>query len=131
MPHLNSISAPITCLKLLFVYRWPNINRLRIDHSFPSNDVTETQLTSNEINAFYHSFNHIEYISFDNDTDLNLVKLIDNMPTTIFSIVIYQPYNVTAATFDEFITRDWLEQNTRLRHFFYSCSDWNTVSVWL
>jgi hypothetical protein len=131
MPHLPSISSPVAFLKLLFVYCWPNINRLKINFSFPPDDATKKLITSDEINAFYHSFNHIEYIRFYHDTDLNLVNLINNMPITIFSIVIYHPINATTATFAGFITCDWLEQNTRLCNFFYSCNELNIVNVWL
>lgn len=131
MSRLRSIAAPINFLKLLFVNRWPNVNQLRIYYSFPSANVTEIQLTSDEIDTFFRSFNRIEYIRFHDDNDLNLVNLINNMATTIFSIVIDHPINITADTYDRFITRDWLEQNTRLCNFFYSCNVFNIVSVWL
>ncbi|CAF4541374.1 unnamed protein product [Rotaria socialis] len=109
MSQLRSFGAPIAFLKLCFVYRWPHISRLRILDSFPSAEATEKQLTLDDINAFYHSFYHIEYVSFSHDTDLNLAKFINNMPPTIFTIVIYHPINVTAATSGGFITRNWLE----------------------
>jgi hypothetical protein len=131
MSALVSFGAPIAFLKLLFAYRWPNINRLTIMNNFPSADATEKQLTSDEINAFVHSFNRIKYISFFQRIDLNLVNFINSMPTTISSILIRHPVNVTADNYDGFITRDWLERNTRLCNFFYSCNELNNVNVWL
>ncbi|CAF3897218.1 unnamed protein product [Rotaria sordida] len=132
MSHLRSISVPIDFLKLLFLYRWPNINRLEISfHICPAAARTQKQITSDEIDILYYSFNHIEYIEFDYELDVNIIKLINNIPITICCIVIYQPVNVTADTFHGFITREWLEQNTRLCNFLYSCNKQNTVTLWV
>ncbi|CAF3453593.1 unnamed protein product [Rotaria sp. Silwood2] len=130
MPHLRTISASIIYIKYLFFSRWPNIRRVEILCSWPTNTITERRLTLSEIDAFYLSFTHIEYLSFHQDVDLNPSILLNNIPTTISNIVVYHPVNITHADFQDFVTPDWLEQNTRLRDFYYSCSKLNTVSLW-
>jgi hypothetical protein len=130
MSHLRHIRAPLVLLKLLFAYCWPNINRLDIQYDLPTANIIENELINNEINIFYHSFSHLEYLSFPNDIDLNICQLLNDKPITISNIMISHPINATPDTFDDFITRDWLERNTHLRNFSYSCSVINTVSLW-
>jgi hypothetical protein len=129
-PHLRSLGASIVLLKFLFVSHWPNIRQLKILLNFPSATITEKSLTVNEIVMFYRSFTHLEYLSFYQDAHLNPSILLNNIPTTISNIVIYHPVKITPDEFPDFITCDWLEQNTCLRHFFYSCNQLNAVSLW-
>jgi len=72
MPHLRSLTASIILLKLLFFSHWPNICRLEIFASTPVATTTEISLNSNEIDAFYRSFSHIENLTFRHDVDLNM-----------------------------------------------------------
>jgi hypothetical protein len=76
---------------------------------------TERSLTLNEIDAFYRSFIHIEYLSFYQDVRLNPSILLSNIPKTISNIVIYHPIYQTPVDFPNFVTCHWLQQNTRLR----------------
>jgi len=112
MSHLRSLAAPLVLIKLLFVSHWPNIHRLEIFTSWATATTTERSLTLDEIDAFYRSFIHIEYPSFYFNDDLNLSILLNKMPTTISNIVIHHPYKFTPDSFDDFITCQWLEQNT-------------------
>jgi hypothetical protein len=130
MSHLRSLGAPLVLIKLLFVSHWSSIRRLEILTSWPTATTTERSLTPDEIDAFYRSFTHIEHLSIYPDIDLNPSILLNNIPKTISNIVIHHPYKVTPDSFDDFITREWLEQNTRLRHFLYSCNELNVVSLW-
>jgi len=130
MPHLRSLTASIILLKLLFFSHWPNIRRLEIFASTPVATTTKISLNSNETDAFYRSFSHIENLIFRHDVDLNMSKLLNKIPTSISNVVVLHPRNVTLAEFPDFITRDWVEQNTCLRNFVYSCNQINVVSLW-
>jgi len=131
MPHLRSLGASIILLKFLFFSHWPNIRRLEIFMSSPFATTSERKVTLNDIDALYHSFTHIQYLSFSQDVDLNPSIFLNNIPTTISKIVIYHSINLMPADFPHFITCNWLEQNTSLRHFIYSCNKFNSVSFWL
>lgn len=130
MSHLRSLGARLVLIKLLFVSHWPNIHHLEIFTSWPTATTTERSLTLDEIDAFYRSFTHIEYLSFYLNDDLNPSILSNNIPAIISNIVIHHPYKVTPVSFDDFITRQWGQQNTRFRHFLYSCNELNAVSFW-
>jgi hypothetical protein len=131
MPNLSSLSASIIHVKSIIYLQWPNIRRLAILVASRGATITERSLTSNEIDVFYRSFTHIEYLSFHQNVILNPTILLNNIPKTISNIVIYHAFNITPADFPEFVTCNWLEQNTRLRHFLYSCNELNVVSLWL
>ncbi|CAF4070622.1 unnamed protein product, partial [Rotaria sp. Silwood2] len=126
MPHLRTISASIIYIKYLFFSRWPNIRRVEILGSWPTNTVTERRLTLSEIDAFYRSFTHIEYLSFHQDIDLNPSMLLSNILTTISNIVVYHPVNIRHADFQDFVTPNWLEQNTRL-HSVQKCATFHKI----
>ena len=129
-PHLRSVGASIVLLKSLFFSHWPNIRQLKILWSFSSATIADKILTGNEMEMFYHSFTHLEYVSFYQDGHLNPSILLNTMPKTISNIVIYHPDKITPADFPDFVTRDWLEEKTCLRDFFYSCNQLNAVSLW-
>ena len=130
MSNLHSLTLPLHLLKLLFVSHWSNIRQLKIFPSCPTAPDTETTLTTNEIAAFYHSFPHIEDLSFYQRADLNIPELLNYTPSTISNIVIHHPVKVMPADFPNFVTPDWLEKTSQIRHFSYYCNTLNDVSVW-
>ena len=130
MSQLYCIRIPLTLLKLTFAYCWPNIKRLEIPCSCSTINIIDKELMNNEINAFYHSFSHLEYLSIFYDIDLNICQLLNNKPITISNIMINHPINGDPTNIDNFITHDWLEKNTYLRNFSYSYNQLNTVSLW-
>lgn len=130
MPNLHHIGVPLALLKLFFTYRWPNIIRLRIQHNLPTTNIIQKELMNNEIDVFYRSLSHLECLRFYHKVDLSICQLLNNKPKTISNIMIDHPINVTPANFHNFITHHWIEQNTHLRNFSYSCNELNTVSLW-
>ncbi|CAF3176215.1 unnamed protein product [Rotaria socialis] len=131
MSNLVSLGAPLILLKLLLVSHWSNIRRLEIFLSWPTATAVERSLTVDEIDVFFRSFTHIEYLSFQHNPDLNISEILNNIPITISNIVIGHPYRTIPADFPNFITPDWLQENTRLRNFSYYCNESNAVSLWL
>lgn len=55
------------------------------------------------------------------------------MSMTVSNVMLEHPINVTPTTYmnHEFITQEWIEQNTRLHNFIYSCNKRNYISIWL
>jgi hypothetical protein len=131
MSHLHIIAVPIALLKLLYVYHWPNITNISIFENFSFVVATQHDLTTNEIDTLFRSFSHVKQINLAIDIFFSLSRFLNNMPMTVSNVAITQPVNVTRATYAEFITREWLEQNTQLHNFSYSCDEQNFVNIWL
>ena len=130
MPHLHSLNVSIIFIKSLFFSHWPNIRRLEILLSAGTATLTERSLTLNETERFYRSFTNIEYLSFYQGPNSNLSILLNKIPKTISNVVIHHSVNRIPAEIPNFITRDWIEENTQLRHFSYLCNKLNNVSLW-
>jgi hypothetical protein len=111
----------------LFVYDWPHINHLRTD-SNPFH--SSASLKENEIDMLWRSFDHLEKFSFDRQCVTDLARLFNSMTTTVSSVLIYQSDELTHYD-PPFITREWLETNTKLDHFDYLCNAHGTVRLWL
>ncbi|CAF3065201.1 unnamed protein product, partial [Rotaria sp. Silwood2] len=131
MSHLCVLGASITLLKLISIYHWSNISILRILDQFENRIIIKYDLTLNEIDALFRSFSHVKQLHFINDNISNLSDFLNNLPMTVSNVVLQHPMNVAPITYDKFITREWLEQNTRLHNFTYSCDINNCISIWL
>jgi hypothetical protein len=129
-PNLRCLGASIVLLKLLFFSLWPNIRRLKILLYLTHATITEKSLTVNEIDMIYRSFTHLQYLSFYQNVCLNPSTLLNKKPRTISNIIIHHPPRTTPAEFSDFVTCEWLDKNTSLRDFAYSCNKVNTVSLW-
>lgn len=130
MSHLRSFGGSILLFKLVFYSYWPNIRQLQIVVHPLSATIAEKSLTDHEIDVFYRSFPRIESLTFHENVHLNPSRLLNNMTKTISNVAIQHPIGSTPTNIPEFITCDWLHQNTSLRNFFYSCNKLNVVSLW-
>ncbi len=85
-------------------------------------------LSSNDINALCHSFPYIEQLSIHLLSVTDLPQLLNRMKMTLTDLIITQPYNINN---EQFITREWIERNTELRKFHYTCAYEIFISLWL
>ncbi|CAF3144840.1 unnamed protein product [Rotaria socialis] len=129
--HLRIIGASITLLKLLCIYHWANISILKIFDQYEGGIVTKYDLTLNEIGALFRSFSHVKQIHFMHDDIYNLSVFLNNISMTVSNVVLEHRVNITPTTYSKFLTREWLEQNTQLHNFSYSCDKHKLISIWL
>ncbi|CAF3753462.1 unnamed protein product [Rotaria sp. Silwood1] len=125
LPRLRRLQISDINLNYLFLHQWPHIVDLKIEHDFPSKLHV---LCSTDINALCHSFTHIERLDIHSSSINNLPLLLNRMKKTLTDIIIRQPDKVNN---QKLITHEWIEQNTELHNFHYTCDYWNSVRLWL
>jgi hypothetical protein len=125
LPRLRRLKVSLVNLRHLFLHEWPHIIRLTIENDFESRVHV---LSSNDINALCHSFPYIEQLSIHLLSVTDLPQLLNRMKMTLTDIIITQPGNVNN---EQFITREWIERNTELRKFHYTCAYEILISLWL
>jgi hypothetical protein len=80
------------------------------------------------IEALCHSFPHIERLDIHLSSVSDLPQLLRNrMKMKLTDIIIRQSETIN---YERLITREWIEQNTELKNFHYSCDVQNCVSLW-
>ncbi len=104
----------------MYLLQWSEIVYLRIE---PDLDL----LSSTAIEALCHSFPHIKRLDIHASSVSDLPKLLNQMKITLTDIIIRQPQTVN---YERLITREWIERNTKLKNFHYSCDVQNCVSLW-
>ncbi len=85
-------------------------------------------LYSKDIDALCYSFPHIEQLDIHSSSITDLPQLINRMKMTLTYILIRQPRNVSN---EQSITREWIERNTELQNFHYTCNHGDFVTLWL
>ncbi len=127
LPHLRSLCLNISTLILLFDRHWPQITNLNMKSS--SFDEYRC-LSSTRINALWRSFTHLKEFAFDRQSVRKLSKLFNDMPMTLSNIHIRHYGNLYGYK-PELITRQWLEQKTKLNDFDYFHENERNVYLWL
>jgi hypothetical protein len=127
LPHLRSICLNISTVNLLFDRHWPKIINLNMKTNMFN---ASKYLSSIEIDAFWRSFTHLERLAFDRESIQDLLGLFNNMTKTLSNIRI-RHFGIICNYDPEPITRQWLEQNTKLTNFEYFYENWSDVYLWL
>jgi hypothetical protein len=114
----------VSVLNYLLLHQWPDIIHLRIEYDF-ENDLQLSSL--NEIEALCRSFPHIERFDIHLASVTDLPQILNRMKSQLRDIIIRQP---RTGNNEQFITREWIEQNTELQHFHYARDAMNSVGLW-
>jgi hypothetical protein len=125
LPRLRELEISSGNINCFFPYKWPHIVHLKIESDYENKFHV---LCWNDIDAICHSFPHIERLDIHSSCITDLPQLINRMKMSLTDIIIRQPRNVND---EQYITREWIKQNTELRKFHYICTDWNCVKLWL
>jgi hypothetical protein len=126
LPCLRSLCLNISTLILLFDRHWPQIIELDIKNNVDSSK----WLSSTEIDAFWRSFTHLEQLAFDHQNVRKLSRFFNNMTMTLSCIRI-RHYHTLRGCNSRSITREWVGQNTNIRHFdYFNDNSWD-VYLWL
>ncbi len=91
---------------------------------------TSKYLSSIEIDAFWRSFTHLEQLAFDRESIQDLLGLFNNVTTSLSNIWI-RHFRIICNYDPQPITRQWLEQNTKLTNFEYFYYNRWDVYLWL
>ncbi|CAF3092553.1 unnamed protein product [Rotaria sp. Silwood2] len=127
LPHLCSLCLHISTLILLFDRHWPQI----IDLNMKSDSRGPCKrLSSNEIDALWRSFSYLERLDFDRRGVRNLSKLFNNVTMSLSNVSI-RHYGDIDDLNPRMVTRQWLEQKTKLCHFDYFQDSERKVHLWL
>jgi hypothetical protein len=125
LSHLRALSVSGSVLNYLFLHEWPEIVYLRIEPHFEN---SLDLLPSTAIEALCHSFPHIERLDIHLSSVSDLPQLLRNRrKMKLTDIIIRQSQTINC---ERLITREWIEQNTELKNFHYSCDVQNCVSLW-
>ncbi|CAF3764171.1 unnamed protein product [Rotaria sp. Silwood1] len=127
LPCLRSLVLNVSTVVLLFDQHWPQIIDLNIRNNCI---VSPKSLSSIEIDGLCRSFTHLKRLAFDCENVRNLSKLFNNMTTTLSNIHIRHYTNLRDNNL-RLITRQWLEQNTKLSNFDYFNGNDCCVYLWL
>ncbi|CAF1114490.1 unnamed protein product [Rotaria sordida] len=125
LPCLRRLKVSGINLNRLFLHQWPHIVDLKIEYDFQSRLHV---LYSNDIDALCHSFTHIKRLDIHSSFITDLPLLLNRMKKILTTIVIRQPRKIND---EQLITCEWIEQNTELKKFYYTCDFWNSVRLWL
>jgi hypothetical protein len=86
-------------------------------------------LSSNDIDGLCHSFGHIKRLDIHSSSCIDLPQLLNRMKMVATYIIIKQLHRVKK---EQFITREWIEQNTELKNFHYTSTNdfWHSIGLW-
>ncbi len=124
LSDLRALSVSVSILNYLILHQWSDIVYLRIEPDFED---SLDLLPSTAIQALCHSFPHIKRLDIHSSSVSDLPQLLNRMKMTLTDIIIRQPQTVN---YERLITRQWIEQNSELKNFHYSCDVQNCVSLW-
>jgi hypothetical protein len=127
LPSVKSLRVSVSILKMLLGYHWPRITHLTI---IWGSDRLPKLIDENQVKSLCHSFTHLQQLEFTRSFIDNVSELLNSMMTTLTHVRIDHLPPITA-TDDRFISQQWLERNTKLRNFHYSCGENNQVDLWL
>ncbi|CAF2837378.1 unnamed protein product [Rotaria sp. Silwood2] len=127
LPHLGSLCLHTSTLVLFFNRHWPQIIDLNMKVDLLG---SFKRLLSNEIDALWRSFTHLQQLNFDRQGVQNLSRLFNNMTMTLSSVSI-RHYGYIYDLNPQMVTRQWLEQNSKLCQFdYFQDNEWE-VHLWL
>jgi hypothetical protein len=127
LPSLRSLWVSVTILRLLLVHNWPHIVYLAI---IWGSDPAPRLLTQNQVDSLCRSFTRVDHLEFSRCFIDNISQILNSMMMTLSYVSIDHSYSMTLHD-DRFISYEWLERNTKLRNFGYSCENNRTVHIWL
>jgi hypothetical protein len=125
LPRLRRLTVSNISLSYFFLHQWPHIVDLMIENEF---DHEFNVLSSNDVDAFCHSFTHIERLDIHSSSVPDLAQLLNRMKKTLRQMCIRQSRKISN---EQLITREWIREKTDLQNFYYTRNDWNTVYLWL
>ncbi|CAF4486215.1 unnamed protein product [Rotaria sp. Silwood2] len=125
LPRLRRLKLSSISLDGFFLHQWPHIIDLEIENEFKHEFHV---LSSNDVDAFCHSFTHIERLDIDSSSIPDLAQLLNRMKMTLRQMRIRHPDKINN---EQLITREWIKQKTNLQNFYYTRNHWNTVTLWL
>ncbi|CAF4839207.1 unnamed protein product [Rotaria sp. Silwood1] len=125
LSHLRALSVSGSVLNYLFRHQWSEIIYLRIEPHFENN--LDLLPSTAAIEALCHSFLHIKRLDIHSSSVSDLPQLLNRMKMILTDIIIRQPQTIN---YERLITREWVERNTDLKNFHYSCDVQNCVSLW-
>jgi len=127
LPSLRSLCVSFTILRLLLVHNWPHIIYLSIVWG---SDPAPRLFTQNQVDSLCRSFNRVERLEFSRCFIDNISQVLNSMMMTLSYVSIEHSPPIRRHD-DRFISYEWLERNTKLRNFGYSCENNRTVHIWL
>ena len=127
LPSVRSMRVSVTILKMLLPYDWSRITRL---HIVWGSDRLPKFFDHNQVDSLCRSFTSIQHLDFTRSFIDDVGQLLNNMMMTLTHVYIDHSTSMTADD-DRFISHQWLQRNTKLRNFHYSCDQRNTVRLWL
>ncbi|CAF4157106.1 unnamed protein product [Rotaria sordida] len=125
LPRLRRLQISSVHLNYFFLQQWPHIIDLKIENDFQGG---LHMLCTNDIDGLCHSFTNIERLDIHSSSITDLPQLLNRMKKTLTDIIIRQSRKVNN---EQLITREWIERNTELENFHYTCDFWNAVRLWL
>jgi hypothetical protein len=117
LPRLCRLEVSSVNLSYFFPHQWPHIVDLKIDKSY---ELMSHVLSSNNIDGLCHSFGHIKRLDIHSSAFTDLSQLLNRMKMVATYIIINQSHQVKK---EQFITREWIEQNTELKNFHYTSAN--------
>jgi hypothetical protein len=127
LPSVRSLRVSVTILRLLLRYNWPHILHLQI---IWGSDRSSRLLTQNQTDSLCRSFSNVKQLEFARCFINDISQLLNSMMTTLSHVLIENIPKIRANG-DGFISYEWLERNTKLSNFSYSCDKGNNVYIWL
>ena len=127
LPSVRRLRVSVSILKMLLEYDWSRITRLDI---IWGSDRLPKLLDQNQVDSLCRSFTRIQRLKFARSFIDDVSQLLNSMMRTLSQVSILHLPPITTDD-HRFISHQWLERNTRLCHFHYSCDRENTVRLWL
>ena len=127
LPSVRTLRVSVSLLKMLLTYDWSRITRL---HIVWGSDRLPKFFDHNQVDSLCRSFTSIQHLDFTRSFIDDVSQLLNNMMMTLTCVYIDHSTSMVADD-HRFISHQWLERNTKLRNFHYSCDQRNTVRLWL
>ena len=127
LSSVRSLRVSVSILKMLLGHDWSRITRLGI---IWGSDRLPKLLDQNQVDFLCRSFARIEYLEFARSFIDDIAQLLNSMMMTLTHVYIDHLPPITPDD-DRFISSQWLERNTQLHSFHYSCDEENRVHLWL
>ena len=127
LPSVKTLRLSVGILKMLLGYHWPRITHLTTTWG---SDRLPKRMDEQQVDSLCRSFTHLQQLNFNRSFIDNVSQLLNSMMTSLTHVHIDHGYPITAND-DRFISQQWLERNTKLRNFHYSCDASNRVDLWL
>ena len=127
LPSVRTLRVSVSLLKMLLGYDWSRMTRLDI---IRDSDRLSILLDQSQVDSLCRSFPCIQRLEFARCFIDDVSQLLNSMVLTLSHVYILHLPPITTDD-DRFISRQWLQRNTQLRNFHYSCDREKTVRLWL